>query len=150
MHRPRVDLAATMTAEARRRQSRVRAPARKAAPTSHGLMTDTSGRLGLTAAPGTTGDPRLHHLAPALPPRQAPRTLDAQAAGATDRDHLQQTPADALGETCSHQDGTRAHSHDAELTGFEPTAIEQVDSERVDFEREEESDLGRPARRVQA
>ncbi|MFI8258877.1 telomere-protecting terminal protein Tpg [Streptomyces filamentosus] len=121
---PRADLAARMTAEVRRRwQPQVRARARKAASTSHGLMIDVRARFGFTAAPGTTDDARVRHLTLALPPHQAARILDAQAAGATDRD-LQQATADALGETYFRQGGTRAHGLDVELTDIEQIAFE--------------------------
>ncbi|MFI8963084.1 telomere-protecting terminal protein Tpg [Streptomyces sp. NPDC053493] len=96
--RPRAELADRMAAEVRRRwQPQIRARARQAAATSDGLMVDVRARFGFTAAPGTTDDARLRHLTLALPPAQAARLLEAQDAGATDRE-LQQATVDVLGE----------------------------------------------------
>ncbi|MEU7697080.1 helix-turn-helix domain-containing protein [Streptomyces sp. NPDC039028] len=107
--KPRADLADRMAAEVRRRwQPQVRAKARKTAVTSAGLMVDVCVRFGFTAAPGTTDDVRLRHLTLALPPHHAARLLDAQEAGATDRE-LQQATADALGEVYFRDGGGRAH-----------------------------------------
>ncbi|MET9957207.1 helix-turn-helix transcriptional regulator, partial [Streptomyces sp. NPDC006339] len=98
IRRPRADLAARLAGEVRRRwQPQVRARARQAAATTGGLVVDVRARFGFTAAPGTTDDSRMRHLTLALPPGQAARLLDAQAAGATDRD-LQQVTGDVLGE----------------------------------------------------
>ncbi|MFF8810391.1 telomere-protecting terminal protein Tpg [Streptomyces omiyaensis] len=122
--RPRAELAARMTAEVRRRwQPQVRARARKAASTSEGLMIDVRARFGFTAAPGSTDDARLRHLTLALPPHQAARLLDAQAAGATDRE-LQRATADVLGEVYFRDGGQRAQGLDVELTDIERIAFE--------------------------
>ncbi|MFJ3616504.1 hypothetical protein [Streptomyces hydrogenans] len=59
----------------------------------------------------------------ALPPHQAARLLEAQAAGTTDRD-LQQATADALGEVYFRQGRSRAHGLDVELTDTEQFAFE--------------------------
>ncbi|MFF2570993.1 telomere-protecting terminal protein Tpg [Streptomyces sp. NPDC058084] len=122
--RPRTELAARMAAEVRRRwQPQIRANARKTAATSAGLMVDVRARFGFTAAPGTTDDARMRHLTLALPPRHAARLLDAQAAGATDRE-LQQATADALGEVYFRDGGRRAHDLLVELTDVEQIQFE--------------------------
>ncbi|MFE5300370.1 telomere-protecting terminal protein Tpg [Streptomyces sp. NPDC056632] len=121
--RPRRDLAERMAAEVRRRwQPQIRAKARKTAATA-GLMVDVRARFGFTAAPGTTDDARMRHLTLALPPHHAARLLDAQAAGATDRE-LQQATADALGEVYFRDGGHRAHDLLVELTDIEQIAFE--------------------------
>ncbi|MFG3193796.1 telomere-protecting terminal protein Tpg [Streptomyces omiyaensis] len=122
--RPRAGLAARMSAEVRRRwQPQVRAHARKAASTSEGLMIDVRARFGFTAAPGSTDDARMRHLTLALPPHHAARLLDAQTAGATDRE-LQQATADVLGEVYFRDGGQRAPGLDVELTDIERIAFE--------------------------
>ncbi|MGW8604475.1 telomere-protecting terminal protein Tpg [Streptomyces sp. NPDC055893] len=122
--RPRPDLAGKMAAEVRRRwQPQVRAKARKAAATSAGLMVDVRARFGFTAPVGTTDDARMRHLTLAIPPHHAARLLDAQAAGATDRE-LQQATADALGEVYFRDGDRRAHDLLVELTDIEQIQFE--------------------------
>ncbi|MFF8415180.1 telomere-protecting terminal protein Tpg [Streptomyces omiyaensis] len=124
--RPRAGLAEKTTAEVRHRwqpQVPARARARKAAPATEGLTIDVRARFGFTAAPGTTDDARTRHLPLALPPHQAARLLDAQAAGATDRE-LQRTAGDVLGEVYFRDGGQRAQGLDVELTDIERIAFE--------------------------
>ncbi|MFC9797655.1 telomere-protecting terminal protein Tpg [Streptomyces sp. NPDC057695] len=122
--KPRADLAGKMAAEVRRRwQPQVRAKARKAAATSAGLMVDVRARFGFTAPVGTTDDARMRHLTLAIPPHHAARLLDAQAAGATDRE-LQQATADALGEVYFRDGDRRAHDLLVELTDIEQIEFE--------------------------
>ncbi|MFJ3819278.1 telomere-protecting terminal protein Tpg [Streptomyces sp. NPDC090056] len=122
--RPRPELAEKMAAEVRRRwQPQIRAKARKAAATSAGLMVDVRARFGFTAPVGTTDDARMRHLTLALPPHHAARLLDAQDAGATDRE-LQQATAEALGEMYFRDGGHRAHDLQVELTDIEQIQFE--------------------------
>ncbi|MFC8495890.1 telomere-protecting terminal protein Tpg [Streptomyces sp. NPDC057235] len=122
--RPRPELAEKMAAEVRRRwQPQIRAKARKTAATSTGLMVDVRARFGFTAPVGTTDDARMRHLTLALPPHHAARLLDAQDAGATDRE-LQQATADALGEMYFRDGGHRAHDLQVELTDIEQIQFE--------------------------
>ncbi|MFF7852559.1 telomere-protecting terminal protein Tpg [Streptomyces sp. NPDC007910] len=122
--RPRPDLAERMAAEVRRRwQPQVRARARKAAASSTGLVVDVRARFGFTASPGTTDDARMRHLTLALPPHHAARLLDAQDAGATDRE-LQRATADALGEVYFRDGDRRAHHLLVELTDIEQIQFE--------------------------
>ncbi|WP_437129246.1 hypothetical protein [Streptomyces hydrogenans] len=57
------------------------------------------------------------------PPHHAARLLDAQAAGATDRE-LQRATADVLGEVYFRDGGHRAHGLDVELTDMECVEFE--------------------------
>ncbi|MEV0695196.1 XRE family transcriptional regulator [Streptomyces sp. NPDC050388] len=86
IRRPRADLARRFQDVVRaRRQSRIRAQARKQAATSTSLVVDSRARFGFTAAPGTTDDARLRHLTLAPPPQYAARLFDAQETGASER-----------------------------------------------------------------
>ncbi|MFI8404954.1 telomere-protecting terminal protein Tpg [Streptomyces sp. NPDC085463] len=122
--RPRPELAEKMAAEVRRRwQPQIRAKARKTAASSTGLVVDVRARFGFTASPGTTDDARMRHLTLALPPHHTARLLDAQDAGATDRE-LQRATADALGEVYFRDGDRRAHDLLVELTDIEQIQFE--------------------------
>ncbi|MEU2447050.1 XRE family transcriptional regulator [Streptomyces althioticus] len=105
---PRPDLAARLEREVKKRwQPQIRAQARMRAATSDGIVIDTRARLGYTAPIGSTDESRIRHLTIALPPHHAARLLDAQEAGADDR-QLQQITADILREVYFQDGGRRA------------------------------------------
>ncbi|MFF7852591.1 telomere-protecting terminal protein Tpg [Streptomyces sp. NPDC007910] len=79
--------------------------------------------FGFTVSPGTTDDARMRHLTLALPPHHTARLLDAQDAGATDRE-LQRATADALGEVYFRDGDRRAHDLQVELTDIEQIQFE--------------------------
>ncbi|MEU2389707.1 XRE family transcriptional regulator [Streptomyces sp. NPDC007369] len=124
IRQPRPELAARIEREVLRRwQPQVRAKARKAAATTTGIMIDTRGRFGYTAAPGTTDDARMRHLTVALPPEFAGRLFEAQEAGATEQ-RLRQIAAEGLQETYFKDHGRRAQG----------LLVEYTDLEHVEFE----------------
>ncbi|MFF0777988.1 telomere-protecting terminal protein Tpg [Streptomyces sp. NPDC003720] len=116
VRRPRPDLAQRMEREvADRRQPQVRARARRTAATSTGIVVDTRARFGYPAAPGSTDDARLRHLA--LAPASAagrPPLRGAEAGAGEDR--LRQITAEALGEDYFRGSGRRAHGLEVEFT----------------------------------
>ncbi|MFZ4191981.1 telomere-protecting terminal protein Tpg [Streptomyces pseudogriseolus] len=125
IRRPRPELAARLEREVRRRwQPRIRAQVRRRAATRDGLVIDTRARLGYTAPIGSTDESRIRHLTVALPPRHAARLLDAQEAGADDR-QLRQITADALREVYFQDGGRRAGSLEE---------VRFTDIEHVEFE----------------
>jgi hypothetical protein len=106
--KPRLDLAARLEAEVKKRwQPQIRAKARQRAATTGGIVIDTRARIGYTAPIGTTDEDRLRHLTVALPPQYAARLFDAQERGAGDQ-QLQQIAAEALKEVYFQDDGRRA------------------------------------------
>ncbi|MEU0023378.1 XRE family transcriptional regulator [Streptomyces rochei] len=119
IRRPRADLAQRLEDAVRQRwQPRVRERARKQAAASTGLVIRTRARFGFTAAPGTTDDARIRDLSLALPPHHAARLLDAQDAGADER-QLRALAAEALGEMYFRDGGRRAAGLRVEFTDVE-------------------------------
>ncbi|MFE9454452.1 telomere-protecting terminal protein Tpg [Streptomyces sp. NPDC006739] len=124
LKRPRPDLAARLTAEARRRwQPRVRERARQRAATTDGIFVSTRARFGFTAAPGTTDDPRVRHVNQALPPEYAARLFAAQDAGATEQ-QLRTILAEGLGEMYFRDAGRRAQGLSVEFTDLEQLELD--------------------------
>ncbi|MFI5877390.1 telomere-protecting terminal protein Tpg [Streptomyces sp. NPDC051445] len=116
---PHRDLAERLANEVRKRwQPRVRDRAKKQAATTGGIIIDTRARLGFTAAPGTTDDPRLRPLTQGLPPAYAARLFDAHAAGATEQ-QLQDIVAEGLQEIYFKDRGRRAHGLQVDFTDIE-------------------------------
>ncbi|WP_192342366.1 telomere-protecting terminal protein Tpg [Streptomyces sp. VITNK9] len=119
VRRPRADLAQRLEDAVRQRwQPRVRERARRQAAASTGLVIRTRARFGFTAAPGTTDDARIRDLSLALPPHHAARLLDAQDAGADER-QLRALAAEALGEMYFRDGGRRAAGLHVEFTDIE-------------------------------
>jgi hypothetical protein len=86
IHRPRTDLAKRLDDAVRKRwQPRVRERARRQAATSTGLGVDVQARFGFTAAPGTTDDARMRHLAIALPRSTRPVSSTLETPAPTSR-----------------------------------------------------------------
>ncbi|WP_435882824.1 hypothetical protein [Streptomyces nigra] len=59
----------------------MRAKAKQTAAATNGVMLDVQGRLGYTAAPGSTDDARVLHLTLVLPPQHAARLFTAREEG---------------------------------------------------------------------
>ncbi|MEU5084435.1 MULTISPECIES: telomere-protecting terminal protein Tpg [Streptomyces] len=125
IRKPRPGLAERMDREVRKRwQPQIRARARQRAATTDGIVIDTRARIGYTAPIGSTDDDRVRHLTVALPPRHAARLLDAQEAGAGDRE-LRRITAEALKEVYFQDDGRRAGQLEE---------VRFTDIERLEFE----------------
>ncbi|MEU8139972.1 hypothetical protein AB0C36_41560 [Streptodolium elevatio] len=72
------------------------------------------GRFGYFSAAGSTDDPRMRRLTQHLPPDYAARLLEAQDAGASDRE-LRGIVAEGLQEVYYKDSGNRAQGLEVEL-----------------------------------
>ncbi|WP_435839226.1 telomere-protecting terminal protein Tpg [Streptodolium elevatio] len=94
-------------------QSRVRKRARRQAAAG-GITVELRGRFGYFSAAGSTDDPRMRRLTQHLPPDYAARLLEAQDAGASDRE-LRGIVAEGLQEVYYKDSGNRAQGLEVEL-----------------------------------
>ncbi|GAA1899539.1 hypothetical protein GCM10009753_30890 [Streptantibioticus ferralitis] len=83
--------------------------------TSYGL---TRARFGFTAAPGSTGDPRLRRITEHLPPTFAARLFEAHQAGSTER-QLELITAEGLQEMYFTDRGRRARDLTVDFTNLD-------------------------------
>ncbi|MGW0664887.1 telomere-protecting terminal protein Tpg [Streptodolium elevatio] len=113
--RPRKPLLDALEREVRKAwQPRVRKRARRQAAASGGITIELRARFGYASAAGSTDDPRMRRLTQHLPPDYAARLLNAQDAGASDRE-LRGIVAEGLQEVYFKDGGNRAQGLEVEL-----------------------------------
>nr|WP_147450942.1 hypothetical protein [Streptomyces hoynatensis] len=79
---------------------------------------ETRARFGFTAAPGSTGDPRLRRVTELLEPATAGQLLTAHQAGAAEAE-LRHILGEGLGFAYFRGHGRRAHGLDVQITGID-------------------------------